>query len=176
MGSEYFINSQALEDKVRQLLPSQGGAGAGFDLSASTQIIPIIDLTESAEGSNLRQDLQRSISHSTATVFDVSNTTSTVLTNTGYYFFKLCVSLRVNSASEGLAQVILNDGSTDKVIYEVNAGSMGSTTTIGAINVDLNVFLSAGDSVKISTNNTLMQAVGFYRQIASIDGTLTDPS
>ena len=51
VGSEYFINSQELENKVRNLLPSQGGAGAGFDLSASTQIIPIIDLTESAEGS-----------------------------------------------------------------------------------------------------------------------------
>ena len=62
MGSEYFINSQELEDKVRNLLPSQGGAGAGFDLSASTQIIPIIDLTESAEGSNIRQDLQTSFS------------------------------------------------------------------------------------------------------------------
>ena len=52
MGQEFFINSQELETKVRQLLPSQGGAGQGFDLSASTQIVPIIDLTESAEGSN----------------------------------------------------------------------------------------------------------------------------
>ena len=30
MGQEYFINSQKLEDKIRQSLPSQGGAGAGF--------------------------------------------------------------------------------------------------------------------------------------------------
>ena len=57
MGQEFFINSQDLESKIRKLLPSQGGAGAGFDLSASTQIIPIIDLTESATGSNLRQDI-----------------------------------------------------------------------------------------------------------------------
>ena len=62
MGSEYFINSQELEDKIRQLLPSQGGAGAGFDLSASTQIIPIIDVTPSAEGSQLRVDLQSALS------------------------------------------------------------------------------------------------------------------
>ena len=69
VGSEYFINNQELEDKFRNLLPSQGGAGAGFDLSASTQIIPIIDLTESAEGSNVRADLQTAISHTTANVF-----------------------------------------------------------------------------------------------------------
>ena len=54
MAQEFFINSETLETKVRQLLPSQGGAGAGFDLSATTQIVPIIDLTESAEGSNIR--------------------------------------------------------------------------------------------------------------------------
>ena len=62
MAQEFFINSQELEDKIRQLLPSQGGAGAGFDLSASTQIVPIIDLTESAEGSNVREDLQTAMS------------------------------------------------------------------------------------------------------------------
>ena len=61
MGQEFFINSATLEAKVRELLPSQGGAGAGFDLSASTQIIPVINLTESAEGSNLRQDLQSAL-------------------------------------------------------------------------------------------------------------------
>ena len=79
VGSEYFINSQELENKVRDLLPSQGGAGAGFDLSASTQIIPIIDLTESAEGSNVRPDLQTSLSHSTITSFNVSNGTTTIV-------------------------------------------------------------------------------------------------
>ena len=78
MGQEFFINSQELEDKIRQLLPSQGGKGAGFDLSASTQIVPIIDLTESAEGSNLRQDLQTALSFDSSTTFSVSNTTTTI--------------------------------------------------------------------------------------------------
>ena len=61
MGQEFFINSQKIEDQIRTLLPSQGGSQAGFDLSASTQIIPIIDITESAEGSNLRSDLQNAL-------------------------------------------------------------------------------------------------------------------
>ena len=60
-------------------MPAQGGAGAGFDLSASTQIIPIIDLTESAEGSGLRQDLQSSFSLSSITEFSVNNTTTTLV-------------------------------------------------------------------------------------------------
>ena len=70
MGQEYFINSQELEDKIRQLLPSQGGAGAGFDLSASTQIIPVIDVTESAEGSDVRADLQTALSFNSSTAFN----------------------------------------------------------------------------------------------------------
>ena len=95
MGSEYFINSQELEDKVRNLLPSQGGAGAGFDLSASTQIVPIIDLTESAEGSNVRQDLQTALSLSSVTEFDIGTVASTIINNTGY--FRVFGSCRINT-------------------------------------------------------------------------------
>ena len=99
MGQEFFINSQQLENKVRTLLPSQGGAGAGFDLSASTQIIPIIDLTESAEGSNLRQDLQTSLSHDSVTAFAVNNATTTIITNTGYFRLFGCCSITSSSSA-----------------------------------------------------------------------------
>ena len=73
MAQEFTIKSQDIEDKINQLLPSQGGAGAGVDFSASTMVIPIVDLTETAEGSSLRQDLQSSLSHKSITTFDVSN-------------------------------------------------------------------------------------------------------
>ena len=71
MGQEFIIKSQDLEDKINQLLPSQGGFQAGVDLSASTQIIPIVDLTETAEGSNVRQDLQTALSLKSCTSFIV---------------------------------------------------------------------------------------------------------
>jgi hypothetical protein len=58
LAEEFIIKSQAIEDKVNQLLPSQGGFQAGVDFSASTMVIPIIDLTETAEGGTTRQDLQ----------------------------------------------------------------------------------------------------------------------
>ena len=67
MGQEFTINSQAIENKINSLLPSQAGFGAGIDFSASTTIIPIIDLTETAEGSQVRPDLQTAISHGSAT-------------------------------------------------------------------------------------------------------------
>ena len=69
MGQEFIIKSPKLEDKVNQLLPSQGGFQAGVDLSASTTVIPIVDLTETAEGSDVRADLQTALSHNTVTAF-----------------------------------------------------------------------------------------------------------
>ena len=53
------VTSEALQLKLRQLLPSQQGFGT--DLSASDTIIPIIDLTEAAEGSDVRETLQTAI-------------------------------------------------------------------------------------------------------------------
>ena len=85
MAQEFTIKSSNIEDKINQLLPSQGGAGAGVDFSASTMVIPIVDLTETAEGSGLRQDIQRSLSFTTANNFEVQNTTQTIINTTGYW-------------------------------------------------------------------------------------------
>ena len=85
MGQEFIIKSTALEDKINQLLPSHGGTGAGVDLSASTTIIPIVDLTECAEGSDVRIDLQTALSHDSITSFNISNATTTIVNTTGYF-------------------------------------------------------------------------------------------
>ncbi len=62
------------------MLPSQGGFGAGVDFSASTMVIPIVDLTESAEGSDVRVDLQSALSHKTVTsTHSIANTTTTII-------------------------------------------------------------------------------------------------
>lgn len=173
MGQEYFINSQNLEDKVRNLLPSQGGAGAGFDLSASTQIIPIIDLTESAEGSNLRQDLQTASSFATATAFDVTNTTTTIINNTGYFRI-IGTSTVTSTTSASFVNIALSDGVSTKNIYGHRV--VGSSTfTQSSNNIDLIVFLEAGDSCTIESASVDSRCVGSTRQIASIDGTLINP-
>ena len=167
MGQEYFINSDELESKIRTLLPSQGGAGAGFDLSASTQIIPIVDLTESAEGSNLRQDLQLAQSLDSATAFNVgTSTTSTIISNTGYYSIKGFVENNGNSG----CQIQITDGVTTKTLYNVGA----SATGVVVVPIDIVVFLEAGHSVTV-TNASNTKFKGSTRQIATIDGTLVNP-
>lgn len=174
MGQEFFIKSDRLESKVRNLLPSQGGLGQGFDLSASTQIVPIVDLTESAEGSNIREDLQRSFSLDSITAFSVNNTTTTIINNTGYYrVFGYACS---NNSGAGTNVVIftLTDGVTSKRITEITNQSTTSVTNL-AIPFDFMVYLEAGHSLTCQSSASGVFAIGNTRQIASIDGTLTNP-
>ena len=171
MGSEYFINSQNLENKVRDLLPSQGGAGSGFDLSASTQIIPIIDLTESAEGSNLRQDLQTAMSLSSITSFSITNATNTdIITNTGYYRVYGTSNMYTNKTSN----LNLFDGVTTKNI--VNFGFAQSVALVQTTLFDFIVFLKAGDSLRGTATTTASIISGNTRQIADIEGNLVNPT
>ena len=85
MSQEFIIKSQQLEDKINQLLPSQGGFQAGVDLSASTQIIPIVDLTETAEGSQVRADLQTALSLTNITHNAFNNSTVDLVNTPGFY-------------------------------------------------------------------------------------------
>lgn len=174
MGQEFIIKSQSLEDKVNQLLPSQGGFQAGVDLSASTTIIPIVDLTESAEGSNLRQDLQTAISHNTATTFDVVNTNTTILTTTGYFRIlgTICSVLSGTSAS---ASFIINDGATSKIVYGYNSSSVAGADSAINYSFDFVILLQAGHQFRIASSSANTFVQGSARQIADLANNLIDP-
>ncbi len=167
MGQEFFVNSQGLEDKIRQLLPTQGGAGQNFDLSANTQIIPIIDLTESAEGSNLRADLQNAFSFDSLTTTKLVNASADIIVNTGY--FRILGS--INGENAGVAKISLNDGTSTKILYEQTFG----TSNIGIKQFDLTVFVSAGDKVIAESTTGFVGLRTSTRQIATIDGELVNP-
>ena len=167
MGKEFFINSTALQDKITSLLPSQGGSGAGVDLSASTQIIPVVDLTEQAEGSNVRADLQTALSFATSTPYSVSNTTTTIISNTGYFR----VFGQYIQSGANICAFQLSDGATTKNIW----AGIGVAGTDNFTMYDFNVFLKAGDSFIGFSNSTAGTISGSTRQIADIDGNLIDP-
>ncbi len=172
MGSEYFINSQELQSKVDKLLPSQGGAGAGFDLSASTQIIPIIDLTESAEGSNVREDLQTSSNFATQNT-ECVNADSLITNTTGY--FQLHFAYNVNtSGSNNFVRIYIDDGTTEKDIFKQRAYTSGTSGSIGS-NGSIVAFISAGKELRVQSNNTSSAITVSSHQIADISGNLTSP-
>ena len=174
MAQEFTIKSQQIEDKINQLLPSQGGFQPGVDFSASTMVIPIVDLTETAEGSALRADLQTALSHTSATTFDVSNTNTTIINTTGYYRVIGTINSMLSSTATE-ASIIINDGATDKIIYGYRSPSVTGISGPINLNFDFNVFLSAGDQLEANSNTSLCNLVGSVRQIADINGNLVNP-
>ena len=81
----YEIVNSGLEAQVAALLPSV--AGYGGNLRATNTIIPVVDLTAAAEGSNVPESLQQALAFGSQTAFDVTNTTTTIISNTGFYRF-----------------------------------------------------------------------------------------
>jgi len=167
MAQEFQINSSAIESKINQLLPSQGGFGAGVDFSASTMVIPIVDLTETAEGSNVRSDLQTALSFKNTTTFNVSNTTTTIISTTGYY---RVFGIATMFGSSGNLSFNITDGASIKTISQY----LATGSVLENIPFDFVIFCDAGVSVNISASSTSLRAVGCSRQIADINGNLID--
>ena len=175
MAQEFVIKSTTIEDKINELLPSQGGFEPGVDFSASTMVVPIVDLTESAEGGQARADLQTALSFATATAFSVVNTTTTVVNTTGYWRVFGCLSYRSGATPTVLGEIILNDGTTDKTVWAYQQSSTGTISGADNAQFDVIIFLPAGHSLKISSSQNLLFINGSVRQVADISGNLINP-
>ena len=173
MGQEFIIKSQSLEDTVNRLLPSQGGFQAGVDLSASTTVIPIVDLTEAAEGSGLREDLQKSLTLANTTAFTINATTSDIVNTTGYWRVFGTSYIISSSTATRTASLRINDGVTNRNIFQ-NLQTATVNNLMSQIPYDFIIKLEAGDTLdgSCTTNGGLN---GVVRQIASLDGTLINP-
>lgn len=175
MGQEFVIKSQNLEDKINQLLPSQGGAQAGVDLSASTTIIPIVDLTESAEGSALRQDLQSAFDIN-VTTYNVSAATNTVLVNTTGYWRFFGSMANTHTGAAGVSTMSITDGTTTKILLQGKTNIEVSAVGFQPyLQYDFIVKVGAGESITATASggSYTLRNIGIAKQIASIDGTLT---
>jgi hypothetical protein len=167
------VTSEALQLKLRQLLPSQQGFGT--DLSASDTIIPIIDLTSAAEGSDVPQYLQQALSFGSQTSFNVTNTTTALANTAGFY---RVVGTAYGTASVGddtTANFSLTDGASSKVAWQldvVNAGSIENAF----VTYDLVFFLTSGETLNAISGHTTMNLTGSIRQVADSNGTLVQPS
>lgn len=175
MAQEFTIKSQTIEDKINQLLPSQGGFQPGVDFSASTMVIPIVDLTESAEGSSLRQDLQSAISHDTMTTFDIKNTSSTIVNTTGYWRVFGGMSIKYTSAVGAEGSFAISDGFTSKNIFSLTAIDNITANQFTNSLFDFIIKLDAGDSLTGTSNANQVIIEGNVRQLADINGNLINP-
>lgn len=173
MAQEFTITSEAIENKVNQLLPSQGGKGAGIDFSASSMVVPIVDLTETAEGSGLRIDLQKALTIQTTTA-QASNATTTAITTTGYWLIYLNCTARLTTSTQ-LCQAFIDDGTTQTDVFRTTIPSDGSSDHAIGINREFIVKLAAGEELKLKTPNANSFVTINARQIADLSANLVNP-
>jgi hypothetical protein len=167
------VNSETLQTQIRDLLPSQNGFGS--ELQASNVITPIIDLTNAAEGSGLPTNLQTALAHGSSTEFDVSNTSTSILNSPGFYQITAVSTIEQEGGNREVL-IIINDGSTNKNVWQHIVPASSAADGISTVNVDIVLWLRAGDTVTVSTNDTAARIAGSHRQIATGDGTLVPPN
>jgi hypothetical protein len=158
LGQEFVIKSQQIEDKINQLLPSQGGFQPGVDFSASTTVIPIVDLTETAEGSSLRQDLQTAVDFASSYTNLENETNTSLVTTTGFYRVDVAAGLNIF------------DGTTSKTIRFYGFAADATQIVESFI-----IYLRAGDSLRGTSTASSVGMNVITRQIADISGNLTNP-
>jgi len=171
MGQQFEIQSEILRDKLNSLLPSQARNGIAVDLTGSTQIIPVIDLTETAEGGTAREDLQKAFSHSSITAFTITNATDTVIVNNPGYWRVFGYS---NTVANNTNSLNLFDGASAKNIVEFKV--VDNVNLYNSAAFDFIIFLPAGASLRGTSTSSSCNINGNTRQIADITGKLVNPT
>ena len=167
------VNSEELQALIRDLLPSQNGFGS--ELQASNVITPIIDLTATAEGSTLRSDLQTALAYASQTAFNVENTTTNLATSPGFYQVTGSSVVVTRTGTTGCS-FLIDDGISAKQIWGHSAPGVSTTGSSSAVTFNITVFLRAGDTLQARSDNNDALIEGSFRQVATGDGTLVNPT
>ena len=173
MAQVTSIVSESLQRQIRTLLPSQNGFTE--DLQAQNVIVPIIDLTATAEGSSLPSYLQTALTFTDATTFSVNNGSDTIINTPGFWQINAIFTSRASSSGADIGDIRIGDGSTTKnvVRFVTDAVSSGSISTEYIVVV---ICLSAGESITVNANTDEVFVCGSARQVAALDGTLINPT
>lgn len=172
MAQVKAITSEAIEAAYRALTPSQSGFTE--DLQASNVILPIVDLTSSAEGSAIGENLQTAWDFSTGMTTVTSAATSTLVTTAG--FWKIDLNFNgFSSNSAGSAQIFIDDGATTKDVWRQTYTGAGSAVSEFHTQEVFVVYLRSGDSLKASLTYLQQRLDVWYRQIADVNGVLVNP-
>jgi len=163
------VTSEALQLKLRQLLPSQQGFGT--DLSASDTIIPIIDLTSAAEGSDVGQNLQTAFSFASVNAFSAINGTDVVANTPGFWKIYWVANLSDTNTTI-TAEFEISDGLSTKELLKIRRNANGAGSYVG----EFVMFLNAGESISVISNDVSAALTGSAQQIADVNGTLVNPA
>lgn len=166
------ITSEALQATIRRLLPSQQGFGE--DLQATNVVTPIIDLTPTAEGSQLPLALSQALSFGNQFVFEATNNTDAIATSPG--FFRITGTSTVQmSGNVSTTYIEIDTGLATKEIWSHTGLNASGDTAQASVLIDLVVFLDTGETLQARTDTTQSIIRGSARQIADRYGNIGNP-
>jgi hypothetical protein len=168
------VTDEALEKRFRDTFRSQGGAELVDDLYAQGVIVPVVDFTAAATGQQLAENLQTAWDFTTGLAIQNGSGITTAISNAG--FWKVLIQFEINFAGTGgnSSNIQIFDGSSAANIIRVT-DELASPAEVFTILSEQVVFLRAGDSLRIN-NDASFQTTLTYRQIATVNGDLVQPS
>lgn len=168
------IQSESLEATYRALTPSQDGFTQ--DLMASNTIIPVLDLSSVAGGTSTPEYLVRAWDYSTAHSEVNTTTTPVTLANTAGFYQIDANATFCTTGGAGVFKIILNDGATDRTIWQVDAVDVGGNALSSFPTFKTVVFVRSGYSLKATASGSTMKGNVSLRQIADVNGVLQNPA
>lgn len=171
------VTDEALEKKFRDTFKSQGGAELIGDLYASGVIMPVVDFTAAAQGSELRSDLQTAWDFSTASAIINGASTTTLTSTPGYYKVSLIASTNdfARASVVIIADIIINDGASDVGVWRWSTVGQAGTAPQAIKTEQFVVYVRSGDTLKGRTAAASETMNVWYRQIADVSGNLVNP-
>jgi|SRR6056300_1905044 len=166
----FQFRKEAIEEDLNSNFPSQGQGNPPLYYSLSEVVVPTYSINSVTEGSGLAENLQTAWDFSTGHN-TVSNATTTVINNTGFWKVSLNAVL---GGTGGVGSMQITDGLSNKTIWRYSSTTTGTNQTDNTLD-DQIVFLRTGDSLVVSSNTGDLDIDVWYRQIATLNGTLVNP-
>jgi len=173
----FQFRKESIEEDLNSNFPSQGQGNPPLYYSLSDVVVPTYSINAVTEGSTLPTEMQQAWDFSTGYQNLGGLSSATLISNVG--FWKIDLN-GVIEASNGIAataiSIAISDGLTSKPVYEINFASMSITdTAVLSESNEFIVFLRSGDSLTATTGGLNQAWDIWYRQIATVNGTLVNP-
>ena len=166
------ITSEALQATIRRLLPSQ--RGFGMDLEAQNVIVPVIDLTPTAEYPQLPSYLQQAQDFGNIAIDTANGATETFISGSGFYRVIGTSSIAVSNTATKVNYFQINDSSSTKRVF-THTVVPGINNEVVTNNFDFITYLRPGHSLEVVAGAAEARVDASGRQIADVYGNLTNP-
>jgi hypothetical protein len=170
----FQFRKEAIEEDLNSNFPSQGQGNPPLYYSLSEVVVPTYSINSVAEGSILREDLQRAWDFSTGHD-QISNTTTTIVNNTGFWLIDLEFTTTHSASVDRIGEVYLTNGLTNKTIWKTKAKASTTATGVSVSSNEFVVFVKSGESIVGLTDDVQAVLNISYRQLATVNGTLVNP-